>query len=122
MVQIVRSAIVTPGNANAITVGENQIALVVHSSASNPDAGYANWTGKVVAMSVKEGDKFDIDLDAMTVKAVDPNAPVEPEVPSEPETPSEPDTPVTGDAGLLVFAILGVLAVVGAAVVIKVRN
>ena len=70
---------------------------------------------------VKAGDKFDIDLDEMTVVAVDPNAPVEPEV-SEPETPDTPDLPVTGDASVLVFAILGVLAIVGAAVVIKVRN
>jgi LPXTG-motif cell wall-anchored protein len=116
----VQNAIITPGSANAITVGENQIALVVHSSASNPEAGYENWTGKVVAMSVKAGDKFDIDLDEMTVVAVDPNAPVEPETPDEPS--DTPDLPVTGDASVLVFAILGVLAIVGAAVVIKVRN
>ncbi len=74
----VQNAIVTPGNANAITIGENQIALVAHSAYSNPNG--ANWLGKVFAMSVKAGDVFNVDLDALTVTAIDP-ATVEPEVP-----------------------------------------
>ena len=108
-----QDAIVTPGNADAITVGENQIALVVHSASSNPDGGYANWEGKVVAVSVKAGDVFNVDLDGLTVSAIDPNAPVEPE---------QPDTPITGDTGILVFAVLAVVAVAGCAVASKIKS
>lgn len=86
-----QNAIVTPGNADAITIGENQIALVVHSSASNDDnPAYSNWMGKVVAMSVKKGDVFEIIGDMEAVKAVIPEEePVDP--PSEdPGASSEP--------------------------------
>ncbi|MBQ3154408.1 MAG: discoidin domain-containing protein, partial [Clostridia bacterium] len=67
-----KNAIVTPGSAAGagISIGEGQIAIVVHSSASNPDAGdYPNWLGKVVAMSVKAGDVLVVDMDGMTVYA-----------------------------------------------------
>ena len=87
-----QNAIVTPENANAITIGENQIALVVHSSASNDDnPAYHNWLGKVVAMSVKKGDVFEILGDMEAVKAVVPaDDPVDP--PSEdPDESSAPD-------------------------------
>ena len=121
----VQDAIVGKGSVPAITLGEGQIVLVVHSSASNPDnEAYDNWLGKVVAMSVKTGDKFFVDTEAMTVTAVDPEAEVEPPVvePSEPgDDSSEPDDG-PGDAGVLLFAVLGILALAGAAVVIKVRN
>lgn len=86
-----QNAIVTPGNADAITIGENQIALVVHSSASNDDnPAYSNWMGKVVAISVKKGDVFEIVGDMEAVKAVIPEEePVDP--PSEdPGATSEP--------------------------------
>ena len=104
-----QDAIVTPGNADAITVGENQIALVVHSASSNPDGGYANWEGKVVAVSVKAGDVFKVSEDMTSVYAV---------VPGE---NTDTDVPVTGDEGVLVFAVLGLLAIVGAAVAIKTK-
>ncbi|MBE6578410.1 MAG: discoidin domain-containing protein [Ruminococcaceae bacterium] len=114
----VQDAIVGNGSVPAITLGEGQIVLVVHSSASNPEnEAYDNWLGKVVAMSVKTGDKFFVDTEAMTVTAVDPEAEVEPPV----VEPSEPDDG-PGDAGVLLFAVLGILALAGAAVVIKVRN
>ena len=124
----VQDAVVTPGNADKVTVGENQIALVVHSSASNDsNPAYHNWTGKVVAMSVKAGQVFEVAEDLSSVKAANPNAVAGPdEVPDEPsEEPSEDDSselPPTSDAGVLVFAILGILAIAGAAVVIKVRS
>ena len=111
-------AVVTPGNADKVTVGENQIALVVHSSSSNPDAGYANWEGKVVALSVKAGDVFVINEEMTSVYAVIPGEDL---TPDEPETPDEPDAPVTGDAGVLVFAVLAVVAVVGCAVATKIK-
>ena len=107
-----QDAVVTPGNADAITIGEGQIALVAHSSASNPDAGYANWMGKIVAVSVKTGDVFKVDLEGLTVTAIDPNAPVEPETPDVP----------TGDAGVLVFVVLAVVAVAGVAVASKAKS
>jgi len=105
----VADAIITPGGPDKVTLGENQIVLVAHSSYSNPNG--TNWQGKVVAMAVKAGDVFNVDLDAMTVTAIDPNA--------EPETP---DTPVTGDTGILVFAVLAVVAVAGCAVASKIKS
>ena len=63
----------------------------MHSSSSKPtDAEtYPNWLSKVVAMSVKEGDRFIIDLNKMTVYAVIPGEDyVVPEEPVEPEIPS----------------------------------
>ena len=107
-----QDAVVTPGNADAIPIGEGQIALVAHSSASNPDAGYANWMGKIVAVSVKTGDVFKVDLEGLTVTAIDPNAPVEPETPDVP----------TGDAGVLVFVVLAVVAAAGVAVASKAKS
>jgi hypothetical protein len=107
-----QDAVVTPGNADAITIGEGQIALVAHSSASNPDAGYANWLGKIVAVSVKAGDVFKVDLEGLTVTAIDPNAPVEPETPEVP----------TGDAGVLAFVVLAVVALAGVAVASKAKK
>ena len=86
-----QDAVVTPGNANAITIGEGQIALVAHSSASNPDAGYANWMGKIVAVAVKAGDVFKIDEAMTTVYAVIPGeSDEEPE--DKPTTPAEKET------------------------------
>ncbi|MBO5734927.1 MAG: discoidin domain-containing protein [Clostridia bacterium] len=106
----VQDAVVTPGNADKVTVGENQIALVAHSAYSNPNG--TNWQGKVVAMSVKAGDVFNVDLEGLTVTAIDPNAPVEPETPDVP----------TGDAGVLVFVVLAVVAVAGVAVASKAKS
>ena len=88
-----RNAIVTPVTAAGagITLGENQVAFVVHSSSSRPtDAEkYPNWLAKVVAMSVKEGDRFIVDTENMTVYAVIPGEDyVVPEEPVEPEVPS----------------------------------
>ena len=105
----VADAIVTPGGPDKVTLGENQIVLVAHSSYSNPNG--TNWQGKVVAMSVKAGDVFTVSDDMLTVVAVDPNA--------EPETP---DTPVTGDTGILVFAVLAVVVVAGCAVASKIKS
>jgi len=105
----VADAIITPGGPDKVTLGENQIVLVAHSSYSNPNG--TNWQGKVVAMSVKAGDVFTVSDDMLTVVAVDPNA--------EPETP---DTPVTGDTGILVFAVLAVVAVAGCAVASKIKS
>jgi len=108
-----KDAIVTPGSAEAagITLGENQIAIVAHSAYSHPEG--ANWESKVVAMSVKAGDVFEINEEKTTVYAVVPGA--------ENKEPSKPVTP-GGDAGILVFAVLGVVAVCGAAVTIKARG
>ncbi len=90
-----QNAIVTPGNGDAITIGENQIALVVHSSASNDnDPAYTNWMGKVVAMSVKAGDVFEIVGDMEAVKAVIPEEePVDPPSEDESSDPGESSTP-----------------------------
>ena len=88
-----KDAIVTPGSAAGagITIGEGQIAIVVHSSSSNPDSGYANWQAKVVAVSVKAGDIFEVAEDFSTVTAIGPGGTV------EPEEPVDPDAPNTGD-------------------------
>ena len=89
----VQDAVVTPGNASKVTVGENQIALVVHSTSSNPDAGYANWLGKVVAVSVKAGDIFEVAEDWSSFKATNPAT-----VEDSPEDPIEPaGKPTTGE-------------------------
>ena len=119
----VQDAVATPGNADAVTVGENQIAIVVHSAASNPDPDkdgktYANWKGKVVAMAVKTGDVFTINEDKTAVYAVIPGESTDAPEESKPET----SKPQTGDAGVLVFAVLGVVAICGAAVTIKARG
>ena len=119
----VQDAVATPGNADAVTVGENQIAIVVHSAASNPDPDkdgktYANWKGKVVAMAVKTGDVFTINEDKTAVYAVIPGEDINAPEESKPET----SKPQTGDAGILVFAVLGVVAICGAAVTIKSRG
>ena len=111
-----QDAIVCPGSAAGagITLGENQIAIVAHSAYSNPNG--TNWEAKVVAMSVKAGDVFEINEEMTTVYAV---------IPGEENAPSDDTTteaPVTGDAGILVFAILGVVAICGAAVTIKARG
>ncbi len=120
-----QDAIETPGSAaNAgITIGENQIAIVVHSAASNPDPDkdgktYANWKSKVVAMAVKTGDVFTVNEDMTSVYAVIPGAENEPIE----STPAGSEPPKTGDAGILAFAVLGVIAIAGAAVVIKARG
>ncbi len=72
----IKDAIVTPGSAaNAgIAVDENNIAIVIHSASSNPDddALYGNWMSKIVAVSVKAGDVFEVDMDKLTVYAVIP--------------------------------------------------
>ncbi len=69
-----RDAIVSPGSAAGagIRIGTNQIAIVVHSAASNPNAGYKNWKGKVVAMATKAGDIFEIGDGWSSVYAVVP--------------------------------------------------
>ena len=121
----VQDAITGNGSVPGITLGEDMIALVVHSSASNDsNPAYHNWIGKVVAMSVKAGQVFEVAEDLSSVKAANPTAVEEPsEEPSvEPSEDDSSELPPTSDAGVLVFAILGVLAIVGAAVVIKVRN
>ena len=105
----VADAIITPGGPDKVTLGENQIVLVAHSSYSNPNG--TNWQGKVVAMSVKAGDVFTVSDDFSTVVAVDPNA-----------APETPDTPITGDTGILVFAVLAVVAVAGCAVASKIKS
>ena len=96
----VKNAIITPGSAaNAgITLGENQVAFVVHSSSSKPtDAEtYPNWLSKVVAMSVKAGDRFVIDTEAMTVYAVIPGEDYEVPGTDTPVDP-EPEIPAIGD-------------------------
>ncbi len=60
---VLRDAIVTPGSAaNAnIEVGNGRVAIVFHSSSSNPTAGYANWEDKVAAIAVKAGDCLILD-------------------------------------------------------------
>ena len=72
----IKDAIVTPGSAaNAgFAVDENNIAIVIHSASSNPDddALYGNWMSKIVAVSVKAGDVFEVDMDKLTVYAVIP--------------------------------------------------
>ncbi|MBR6553873.1 MAG: hypothetical protein IKT91_04630, partial [Clostridia bacterium] len=88
----VQDAVVTPGDASKVTVGENQVALVVHSSSSNPDAGYDNWQGKVVAISIKAGDVFTINEDMTAVQAVIPEDLPGDESSEEPsDDPSQPD-------------------------------
>lgn len=78
-----QDAIICPGSAEAagITVGDNRIALVVHSSSSRPseEAIYYNWLSKVVACAVKAGDVLVVDMDAMTVYAPIPGEGEEPE-------------------------------------------
>lgn len=87
----VKDAVVTPGDASKVTVGENQVALVVHSSSSNPDAGYDNWQGKVVAISIKAGDVFTINEDMTAVQAVIPEDLPGDESSEEPsDDPSQP--------------------------------
>ena len=90
----IRNAIVGPGSAEAagIEVDADHVAFVVHSSSSKPtDAEkYPNWLAKVVAMSVKEGDRFIIDTENMTVYAVIPGEDYE--VPGD-----EPEIPSIGD-------------------------
>ena len=80
----IRDAIVTPGSAaNAnIAVDEDHIAVVIHSASSNPDLAdtYGNWEAKIVAVSVKEGDVFEVDMDGLTVYAVIPAGEVVPPV------------------------------------------
>lgn len=105
------------GTLSPITLGENQVALVVHSSSSKPAEAetYPNWIGKVAAVAINAGDVFTVETDAegnfVSVHAVDPNA-------SE-ETPGGPQT---GDAGILVFAVLAVVAIAGCSVVVKARG
>jgi len=79
-----RDAIVCPGSwAGAdIYIGEDQVALVVHSAYSYPNDGYENWLSKVVAMSVREGDVFVIDFNSLTAYAV---------IPGEEFLPPNPD-------------------------------
>lgn len=133
-------AIVGRGEVSAdVKLGNDTIAIVVHSSSSKVSDGYANTVGKVVALSVKTGDLFKlegIDLTNGTaaggkITAIDPNAKQdEPasentssatssqtssETSSMTSTESSSTVP-TGDAGLLVFAVLGVVSVIGAAV------
>ncbi|MBQ3004281.1 MAG: hypothetical protein IJD82_11135 [Clostridia bacterium] len=74
-----KDAIVCPGSAAGagITIGENQIAIVIHSAYSNPNG--TNWESKVVAMAVKAGDVLVVDMDAMTVYAPIPGESEEPE-------------------------------------------
>ncbi len=79
----VRDSIVGSGSIPVIDLLEDQIAFVVHSAGSVPEnclGSYENWVGKVVAVSVKKGDIFEIDLqsDPMTVYAVVPGE-IEPE-------------------------------------------
>ena len=78
-----QDAIICPGSAEGagITLGENQIALVVHSSSSRPseEALYYNWLSKIVACAVKAGDVLVVDMDAMTVYAPIPGESEEPE-------------------------------------------
>ncbi|MBR4053221.1 MAG: discoidin domain-containing protein, partial [Clostridia bacterium] len=101
-----KDAIVTPGSAAGagITIGEGQIAIVVHSSSSNPDSGYANWQAKVVAMSVKAGDIFEVAEDFSTVTAIGPGGTVEPEEPVIPDAPNtgddDPEVPSSGNLAL----------------------
>ena len=84
-----QDAIVTPGSAAAagITIGEGQIALVAHSSYSNPNG--SNWQAKVVAMSVKAGDIFEINEDMTSVYAIIPAAEEAPESSEEAPESSE---------------------------------
>ncbi len=67
-----RDAIVAPKSAAGagITIGKNQIAIVVHSAASKPNADYENWKDKVVAKSVRAGDVFEINAAMTSVYAV----------------------------------------------------
>ncbi len=113
-----------PDKIPAIELGDNQIALVVHSAHSNPDG--ANWQGKVVAMSIKEGDVFTVNEDMTSVYAVIPgestDAPSEAPSEAPSQAPESSNPPKTGDAGILVFAVLGVVAIAGAAVAIKARG
>ncbi len=123
----VQDAVATPGNADAVTVGANQIAIVVHSAASNPDPDkdgktYANWKGKVVAMAVKTGDVFQINEDKTSVYAVIPGESLDAPSEAPSQAPESSNPPKTGDAGILVFAVLGVVAIAGAAVTIKARG
>ncbi|MBR6554259.1 MAG: hypothetical protein IKT91_06600 [Clostridia bacterium] len=105
----IQDAIVCPGEAikGQLAVDEDHIAVVIHSASSNPNDGYANWEGKIVAVSVKAGDVFKISEDMTTVYAV---------------VPGEGDAPATGDAGVLVFVVLAVVAVAGVAVVSKAKS
>ncbi len=55
--------IVTPGAGATLALANGEIALVVHSSASNGDGGnaqYHNWQSKVAAMALKAGDKVKV--------------------------------------------------------------
>lgn len=74
----VSDAIVGSGSRPLIELKEDQIAFVVHSGGSVPSnclGSYENWVGKVVAVSIKAGDVFEIDLTSnpMTVYAVGPS-------------------------------------------------
>ncbi|MBQ3153773.1 MAG: hypothetical protein IJB88_00935, partial [Clostridia bacterium] len=73
-----RDAIAAPGSAAGagITIGTDQIAIVIHSAASRPGLGYDNWKGKVVAMATKAGDIFEISKDWTSVYAVIPETAV----------------------------------------------
>ncbi|MBQ0092120.1 MAG: hypothetical protein KBS45_02175, partial [Clostridiales bacterium] len=63
--EAVKDAIVSPGaGADAVvTIGEDEVAIIVHSASSCPadDEKYPNWKDKIVAMSTKAGDKFTIE-------------------------------------------------------------
>ncbi len=93
-------AIVGSGSVPVIELGEDQIAFVVHSAGSVPSnclGSYENWVGKVVAVAIKAGDVFEVDLTSapMTVYAVGPSSEE-----SDPVSPTP--VPPTQD-GLLVI-------------------
>ena len=80
----IQDAIVCPGSATnaGIAVDEDHIAVVIHSATSDPnrESEYANWQAKIVAVSVKAGDVFEVDMDGLTVYSVIPAAEVVPPV------------------------------------------
>ena len=72
--EVVGAPVVTPGSPEAagLTVGEGQLILVAHSSYSRPVEGFDNWSAKIAAMALKEGDKVYINDDMTEVYVLMP--------------------------------------------------